>query len=77
MRFFAALDVGGDQNLRISYFWGRNLYLWLRMGIVDYRPREPAIRMEPASGTRQPDGGYPPDIRDVTDGIGKLRKSYS
>ena len=24
-----------------------------------------------ASGTRGPDGGYPPDIRDVTDGICK------
>ena len=31
-----------------------------------------------ASGTRNPDdGGYPPDIRIVTDGICKLRKSYN
>ena len=27
-------------------------------------------------GIRYPDGGYPVDIHDVTDGIGKLRKSY-
>ena len=31
----------------------------------------------PASGTRGPDGGCPPDIRDVTDGICKLRKTYN
>ena len=31
----------------------------------------------PSSGTRSPDGGYPPDFRDVTVGIGKLRKSYN
>ena len=29
-----------------------------------------------ASGTRGTDGGYPPDIRDVTDEICKLRKTY-
>ena len=27
-----------------------------------------------ATGTHNPDGGYPPDIRDVTDGISKLPK---
>ena len=31
----------------------------------------------PASRTRGPEGGYPPDIRDVTDGICKLRKTYN
>ena len=29
------------------------------------------------SETRNPDGGYPADICDVTDGIGKLCKSYN
>ena len=37
------------------------------------RNREP----EPEAGIRNPHGGYPADIRDVTDGIGKLRKSYN
>ena len=31
----------------------------------------------PASRTRDPEDGYPPDIRDVTDGICKLRKTYN
>ena len=35
------------------------------------------LSKEHASGTRNPDGGYPPDIRDVTDRIGKLRKTYN
>ena len=31
----------------------------------------------PEPGILKPDGRYPPDIRDVTDGISKLRKSSS
>ena len=32
------------------------------------------LHKRPAFGTRNPDGGYPADSRDVADGIGKLRK---
>ena len=33
--------------------------------------------MSSAYGTRNPDGGYPADFRDVMDGIGKVRKAYN
>ena len=36
-----------------------------------------ARRGRAASGTSDPEGGYTPDIHDVTDGIFKLRKTYN
>ena len=36
-----------------------------------------ARRGRAASGTSDPEGGYTPDIHDVTDGILKLRKTYN
>ena len=43
------------------------------MQILETRAGDTTARL----GIRYPDGGYPVDIRDVTDGIGKLRKSYN
>ena len=36
-----------------------------------------SLIMKAASRTRSQDGEYPADIRDVTDGIRKLRKTYN